>query len=352
MIRNANCSKRLPLLSGLIAVLFVVSLGVLGIGYVHAQVITAAECFVDTDPGEGGGIAMNPLDGAFDEQIEEVTVDVPTDNLSVGFHTVYIRFHDSVEGWCIPKPLINDLRIARSNLRILGEITVSGAEYFVDTDPGEGNGIPLEPKKLVPKNGGFEPIPDVFDEKQEYFQEKMATSDLTGGHDLCVRVKDSNECWGLVRRFPFTVYKTPVLAGAEFFIDEDPGRGLGVELYQVSGTWERANYDLFSEYPYPEYLVTGCHEVFARFMDQHGIWGMTQNVSLVINACECDLNQDERCDMEDWLLFGEDWGRTDCHEPGVECECDLNDDARCDMLDWLLFGEDWGRTDCPICPES
>jgi hypothetical protein len=36
-------------------------------------------------------------------------------------------------------------------------------------------------------------------------------------------------------------------------------------------------------------------------------------------------------------------------ERGLDpCECDLNGDGKCDMLDWLLFGEDWGRTDCPI----
>ena len=32
---------------------------------------------------------------------------------------------------------------------------------------------------------------------------------------------------------------------------------------------------------------------------------------------------------------------------GSLCKCDLNYDGRCDMQDWLLFGEDWGRTDCP-----
>jgi subtilisin family serine protease len=32
------------------------------------------------------------------------------------------------------------------------------------------------------------------------------------------------------------------------------------------------------------------------------------------------------------------------------CECDLNHDGRCDMQDWLAFGEDWGRTDCPSQP--
>ena len=69
--------------------------------------------------------------------------------------------------------------------------------------------------------------------------------------------------------------------------------------------------------------------------------------------CECDLNTDGRCDMQDWLLFGADWGRTDCGtppgsgDPPNDCECDLNTDGKCDMQDWLLFGEDWGRTDCP-----
>jgi len=73
----------------------------------------------------------------------------------------------------------------------------------------------------------------------------------------------------------------------------------------------------------------------------------------VAEVCECDLTHDGRCDMQDWLLFGEDWGRTDCGTPPGsgndpnDCACDLNADGRCDMQDWLLFGEDWGRTDCP-----
>ena len=63
--------------------------------------------------------------------------------------------------------------------------------------------------------------------------------------------------------------------------------------------------------------------------------------------CECDLNCDGRCDMCDWLLFGEDWGRTDCDPKENPCECDLNDDGICDMRDWMCFGWDWGRTNCP-----
>ena len=71
-------------------------------------------------------------------------------------------------------------------------------------------------------------------------------------------------------------------------------------------------------------------------------------ICVVDNVCYGDISGDGIVDMEDWLMFGEDWGRTDCNEPGAEpCECDLNGDGRCDMQDWLMFGEDWGRTDCP-----
>ncbi len=68
--------------------------------------------------------------------------------------------------------------------------------------------------------------------------------------------------------------------------------------------------------------------------------------ALVTPICECDLNHDTRCDMSDWLLFGQRWGATNCNT--VPCACDLNTDGRCDMRDWLLFGRNWGRTNCPI----
>jgi len=89
----------------------------------------------------------------------------------------------------------------------------------------------------------------------------------------------------------------------------------------------------------------------SNFNLEPGFWYTFEMAA--IDICECDLSGDGRCDMQDWLLFGADWGRTDCGippgsgYPPNDCECDLNIDGRCDMQDWLLFGEDWGRTDCP-----
>ena len=37
---------------------------------------------------------------------------------------------------------------------------------------------------------------------------------------------------------------------------------------------------------------------------------------------------------------------------GDICECDLDHDGDCDMSDYFLFGDDWGRTDCPTTTAS
>lgn len=37
-----------------------------------------------------------------------------------------------------------------------------------------------------------------------------------------------------------------------------------------------------------------------------------------------------------------------CCDLDDDCECGLSHDGRCDLQDWLMFDVDWGRTDCPI----
>lgn len=78
---------------------------------------------------------------------------------------------------------------------------------------------------------------------------------------------------------------------------------------------------------------------------------LLDNVTInTIDGCPCDIAPDGVCDMNDWQLFVQDWGRTDCI-PGNPCACDITDDGVCDMNDWQLFVQDWGRTDCPYQPQ-
>ena len=98
---------------------------------------------------------------------------------------------------------------------------------------------------------------------------------------------------------------------------------------------------------YSMYAQIDSFEQIEELNETNNIFG-PQTIHVVpADSCECDLTNDGKCDMQDWLKFGEEWGHTDCNEPGVDCECDLNVDGKCDMQDWLCFGEDWGRTDCP-----
>jgi hypothetical protein len=71
------------------------------------------------------------------------------------------------------------------------------------------------------------------------------------------------------------------------------------------------------------------------------------------DVCECNLNGDSSCNILDYQLFIQDWGRTNCGtppgtgNPPNDCECDLNQDGKCNILDYQVFIQDWGRTDCP-----
>jgi hypothetical protein len=67
--------------------------------------------------------------------------------------------------------------------------------------------------------------------------------------------------------------------------------------------------------------------------------------------CKGDLDNDGDVDLDDWNLFLEDWGRTDCPRPPLDpdppCKGDLNWDGEVDEKDLVLFINDWERTDCP-----
>jgi len=76
-------------------------------------------------------------------------------------------------------------------------------------------------------------------------------------------------------------------------------------------------------------------------------------VNWFVTEFACDLNHDCSCNILDYQLFIQDWGRTDCGtptgsgNPPNDCECDLDQNGRCNILDYQLFIQDWGRTVCP-----
>ncbi|MEW6751115.1 MAG: FlgD immunoglobulin-like domain containing protein [Candidatus Latescibacterota bacterium] len=61
--------------------------------------IAAAEYFVGRDPGQGSGVALEPVDGAWGGGLEEVIGRLESAGLSIGAHTVSVRLRDSSGLW-------------------------------------------------------------------------------------------------------------------------------------------------------------------------------------------------------------------------------------------------------------
>jgi hypothetical protein len=215
--------------------------------------IVAAECYFDEDPGEGLGIALQAEDGAFDSFEERLDIDVTTPgDLCPGYHTLYVRTKSCEGVWGLPRP---------HRFVVEGESAVVSGEYAVDADPaGEGvTGVPFSAPELGP--GGYK------------FLAELDTSGLAlGMHTLFVRVRDQWGTWGPARQYRFEVSPAATIVKTEFFIDEDPGPGMGIELPAKDGSFDSAAEDLLVEAHSVAGLDLGLHGLFVRAQDSYGRW--------------------------------------------------------------------------------
>jgi Secretion system C-terminal sorting domain len=95
------------------------------------QTIAAAEYFINSDPGEGQATVISGTYGYW-----EVTVNIPNLNLPVGSEA-YVRFKSSNGKWSAPRAIQREATFANRGA------TIELAEYYINTDPGRGNGTSL-----------------------------------------------------------------------------------------------------------------------------------------------------------------------------------------------------------------
>jgi hypothetical protein len=142
--------------------------------------ITAAEYFVDHDPGYG---LATPVPITPDSSINQLFA-VSLDSLTSGFHALFVRVRDAAGFWSMAgsRPFYleaSDLAYDRSIL---------AAEYFIDYDPGYGQASPIA---IAPDSSI----------NQLYMIDLVDES--TGFHTLFVRVRDAAGYWSLATAKPF-----------------------------------------------------------------------------------------------------------------------------------------------------
>lgn len=174
--------------------------------------VVEMEYYFDHDPGYGNGnpIAINP------DSLIDLTVNIDISALSVGIHHLNIRSKSGNGQWSLTEtqPF---LKGPFSNYSLPNK--VEALEYFIDQDPGFGNGqaIPITPDTLV----------DV-----SYNIDLSALSQ--GMHRFLLRSRSSNGLWSIVQEAPFMVWPGDTslarIVAAEYFFDQDPGYGNGISI--------------------------------------------------------------------------------------------------------------------------
>ncbi len=150
----------------------------------NQNTIVEAEYFFDTDPGFGNGTAFN-----VSSPQTNVTLNVSTKNLSEGFHNLFIRVKNNSGIWShyegrlfyITPPVVNQFT------------EIVSAEWFVDKDPGVGNGT----KMTLTKGQQIERMVDI------------SSQNIPGGkHTLYIRVLNNKGVWSHFEARNFMICNT------------------------------------------------------------------------------------------------------------------------------------------------
>jgi hypothetical protein len=244
--------------------------------------LSQAEYFWDADPGEGNGTPITTVDGSFNSVFEKIAVS-GLNAPSVGLHKFSVRVKDNQGVW---GPVFTNV-ITVESTTTPNPVTLTQAEYFWDTDPGEGSATPL-----LAIDGDFN---SAF--------EKVALAGLgapsVGMRKFCMRVKDNQGVWSPVFTNIINVESTttplPVsLTEAEYFWDVDPGEGSGTPLLAFDGNFDNA-FEKFLGNAIPIVSPIGLHKFCVRVKDSQGVWGPVFSNVIYIES-ELSVNPHDMAD--------------------------------------------------------
>lgn len=175
--------------------------------------VKAAEGFIDTVGADGSGFPMSPRDGLFNSAVEDAYAFIPLTTigtLSEGTHQIWVHGKDSAGNWgaaasadlVIDKtlPAVSNLNVTPNPTGGATSVTVTAdaadsvsngvnsiiarAEYYIDADPGAGNGTPMQAAD------------GAFDSANEALTASANVTGLTAGnHTVYVRARDAAGNW-------------------------------------------------------------------------------------------------------------------------------------------------------------
>ncbi|MBL7943961.1 MAG: hypothetical protein JNM00_14425, partial [Flavobacteriales bacterium] len=210
----------------------------------ESQQVVALQYYFDNDPGigvAGNGEIIDLGDAA--ESNESFSWTLPL-SVTPGYHKLYVRVADEDGRWSVAER--RNVLVFVSNVNA----DVTAMEYYVDSDPGAGNGIalPVTPGEWVNNNFAID-----------------LASVSEGFHRLYIRYQNLSGAWSVSERRSFIVI-TPSsaddVAAMEYYLDADPGAGNGTTIPVTAGAQADGNFPVdLSAVP------AGFHRIYVRHKD-------------------------------------------------------------------------------------
>ncbi len=253
--------------------------------------VTTAEYFWDADPGEGSGVAMLAFDGDFDNAIEQVMqsgISLP----SLGAHSFNMRVKGSDGVW---SPVFTtSISVETAPISINRTIEVTTAEYFWDTDPGEGSGV-----AMLAFDGNF-------DNALEQVMQSGISLPSLGSHSFNIRVKGSDGVWSplfttaiSVENAPISINRVINVTMAEYFWDTDPGKGSGIAMLAFDGNFDNALEQVMqSGISLP---VLGSHSFNIRVKGSDGVWSPLFTTAISVENAPVSINRVIKVTMAEYF---------------------------------------------------
>lgn len=230
--------------------------------YAQESVVVGAEYFFNSDPGFGNGISVAVTQG----QMVNFSSKVPTSGLPDGMNRLSIRVKDQNDVWSLTQTRI--FWISRVVPNPISQVVA--AEYFFNSDPGFGNGMPLGVTAGL--NPQLEGVIDV--------------AGLTRGlHRFSVRFRNQDNEWGLLTTKLFFVENAGfndlvVVDYIEYFFDnDDPGWGQAIEIpLELAASAIDLN-----EFIAVAELDAGIHSITIRIRNNNGFWSTAETREFTVN---------------------------------------------------------------------
>ena len=198
----------------------------------RGQTVVAAEYFQGADPGLGKGTAISATYGS-------ASVKVSLTASASGNSPLFVRFKSSDGTWSAPYPVTGNSSSSGA--------TLSGAEYFINTDPGIGNGT----SSSVGSNGGI----------------TISSPPLSRGDILYLRVKDSFGRWSPPRAVKYDFRN---IVDAQYYIKYS--NGTMTASTEMSLNDSLPNYPVFVATSASIPALTSSDTVYVRVQSDNSFW--------------------------------------------------------------------------------